>query len=143
MALRLGLGRGSTIALLVAGVWSLGVLVAGFTVPVYTEVTETPGSKAFTRSSETLIAVNGSGAVLVLLIPLLITAIVTPALVAHAHPAGMAVAWSVSGLFAAFNLLAMLTIGIALVPITLALLVACALATGDTSRRSGREFSAA
>jgi hypothetical protein len=121
-----GPGRRRGIALVVAAVCSIGLFVAGLTVPVYTVVTSGPGRAASTETSTTLVAENGSWIVVLLLFPLLATSVVAVALIGRAHPSAITLAWSVTGAVAVFNLLAMLTIGIFLVPVTIALVVACA-----------------
>ena len=83
-----------------------GFLVAGFA-PAYTAVSSGPRGTS-TRSTETLVGVNGSGVVLILLSPLLATVVVAIALLWRAHPPAMALAWTCRAL-AAFTLLAMLT----------------------------------
>jgi hypothetical protein len=141
MAQQTGLGRRPSIALLIAVVSSLGFLAAGLMVPVYTEVTSGPGSAAVTETSKTLVAENGSRVVLLLLFPLLATVVVAIALLGRAHSSAIVLAWSVTGVVAVFNLLAMLTIGIFVIPITIALVVACAAVTAErtASRSLGRE----
>lgn len=129
MAHRTGLGLLPGIALLIAVASSLAFLAAGFLVPAYEEVTSTSESPVVSETSTTLVAENGSWMVLLLLFPLLATVVVAIALLGDAHPAAVVVAWSVTGVVAVFNLLAMLTIGIFVVPITIALVVACAGAT--------------
>ena len=110
MTVKRGWGRAPCIALLIAGVCALGFLITGFTAPAYTAVSSGPRGTS-TRSTETLVGVNGSGVVLILLSPLLATVVVSIALLWRAHPPAMALAWTVTGTLAAFTLLAMLTVG--------------------------------
>ena len=139
MALRTGLGRRTTIALLIAFVSSLGFLAAGLLVPVYTVVSSGSGSAGFTETSKTLVAENGSGVVPLLAFPLLATVVVAVALLGRAHSSAVVLAWSVTGAVAVFNALAMLTIGIFLIPVTIALVVACAGVTAE--RSAGRSLA--
>ena len=125
MTHRTGPGLLPVIALLIAIASSLAFLAAGFLVPAYKEVTSTSESPVVSETSTTLVAANGSWMVLLLLFPLLATVVVAIALLGDAHPAAVVVAWSATGVVAVFNLLAMLTIGIFLVPTTIALVAAC------------------
>ena len=120
-----GPGRVSLIALLAAAAWSLALFVAGFTVPVYRSVGVGSAGEP-THSTDTLLGVNWLGAVVVLAIPVLVTVLVTCALVVHARRGARKVAWTLTGLLAALNLLAIMTIGVFVVPVTAALVVACA-----------------
>ena len=118
-------GRVFVLALLTAGAWSLALFVAGFTAPVYRSVGVSSAGEP-TQSTDTLVGVNGSGAVVVLAIPVLVTVLVTCALLVHARRGASKVAWTLTGLLAAFNVLAIMTIGVFVVPVTAALVVACA-----------------
>ena len=138
MALHTGIGRRASIALLIAVFLSLGFLAAGFTVPVYEGVTSGPGPTV-TETSKTLVAENGSGVVPLIAFPLLASLIVAIALLGRGRSAAMAVAWTATGAVALLNLLAILTIGIFLVPVTIALVVACTAATAE--RRASRSLS--
>jgi hypothetical protein len=93
--------------------------------PVYEGLSSTSESPVVTETSSTLVAENGSWAVVVLVFPLVAAVIVAIALLGSARPAAIVLAWSVTGTVALFNLLAMLTIGIFLVPTTIALVAAC------------------
>ena len=137
MARLTGLGRLPSIALLIAVASSLGFLAVGFMVPVYEGLSSTSESPVVTETSSTLVAENGSWAVVVLLFPLVAAVIVATALLGSARPAAIVLAWSVTGTVAVFNLLAMLTIGIFLVPTTIALVAACTSVTvKQTASRS-------
>ncbi|HEX6876439.1 MAG TPA: hypothetical protein VF165_12325 [Nocardioidaceae bacterium] len=122
-------GRASSIALSIAGVWGLGLVVAGFFVPVY-HFSGWSSSGGLTRSTATLVDVNGLGVVVVLALPVVATVLVTFALLVRSQPGAMAAAWVLTVLLAGFNLLAMLSIGVFVVPVTAALVVACASASG-------------
>jgi hypothetical protein len=111
------------VALLFAGVYGLALIVAGFLVPVYsTQASSSSG--AVSHGSATLVAVNGSGVVIVLGIPLLLTVAVGAALV-PGRRWGRPLAWTFTGLLAVFNVLALLSIGLFVLPVTVALVVAC------------------
>ena len=121
-------GRAASVALLCAAVWALGLLVAGWLVPVY-QSTSFSSSGEQTRSTETLVGVNGPGVLIVLAIPLLATLLVAGALLVRPRRGALPLAWALTALLAGVNLLAMLTIGIFILPVTAALVVACATST--------------
>jgi hypothetical protein len=129
------LGRTAPIALLLAALCDLGLVVAGFVAPVYQSSVSTsaPPSGAVTHGSNTLVGENGWGAVVILLVPLLLTAIVGSALWFQSRGSAVVTfAWSITMLLGLLNLLAMLSIGVFFLPVTAALIVACA--TGRPSR---------
>jgi hypothetical protein len=81
-----------------------------------------------TFGSDTLVGANGLGVVVVLAVPLMVTVLVGCALRLRAHRAGLPVAWTLTGLLAVFTLLAMMSIGVFMIPVTAGLVVACATA---------------
>ena len=120
-----GLGRASSVALLGAAIWGLGLVVAGFLVPAY-QSTSMSSSGELTQSSETLVGINGPGVAIVLALPLLVTVLVGCALLLRGRRGAMPVAWALTALLAVFNVLGMLSIGVFVAPVTAALVVACA-----------------
>ena len=135
------------LALAAALAWSALLLVAATQVPVYQSETETTseaetGTVTHTVSpgSSTLVDENGSGILLIVAVPLLVTVLVACALWIRGSRRGAGlVAWTLTGLLACFNLLAMLSIGVFIVPVTACLVVACALHHGrahNDARRS-------
>lgn len=120
-------GRPTLIALAFAAGWSVLLIVGGFVVPLYQGESST-SSGAVTGRTTTLVAVNGTSAVVVLSIPLVVTALVAAALLASDRR-GLPVAWTLTVLLGAFTALAMLTIGVFVLPVTAALVVACAATT--------------
>ena len=120
-----GLGRASSVALLGAAIWGLGLVVAGFLVPAY-QSTNMSSSGELTQSSKTLVGMNGPGVAFVLALPLLVTVLVGCALLLRGRRGAMPVAWALTALLAVFNVLGMLSIGVFVVPVTAALVVACA-----------------
>jgi hypothetical protein len=123
---RLRLDRLPSALLLLAAVYSIALVVGGFIAPVYsTSSSSSSGDDA--TGTDTLVGVNGRGVVFDLLIPLLVTVLVAVALLLRPRRRAMTVAWTLTGLLAAFNLLAMLSIGIFILPVTGALFVACRL----------------
>jgi hypothetical protein len=126
------LGRVPAVALLGASAYGVALVVAAFVAPVY-ESTSSSSSGETTRASDTLVGVNGLSAAVVLAVPLVVTLVVGCALWLGSHRWAMPIAWTLTGLLAAGNLLAMLSVGVFVLPVTAALVVACA-----ASRRPSR-----
>ena len=118
---------GTRISLAGAAVWGVLLIGVGF-LPTY-ESESVSSTGVVTRSSETLVSENGAGVLLLLAIPLLVTIVVIGALVGLPRRAGLALAWTLTGLVGAFTTLGMLTIGIFVMPAAVALVVACTLRT--------------
>ncbi len=121
--------RVCTAALVTAFAWSVVLLVAGFLVPVYSSQGVASDGEVFDGSA-TLVGQNGLGVVVVLAIPLLVTLGVWSALRTPTRRGAVPIAWILTGVLAGLNLLALLSIGVFVLPVTVALVVACA-----TSRR--------
>jgi len=131
-----------------AAVWSVGLVVAGTTVPAYASSTatitstSTPGSVLRTHQVEvahsttaTLLQVNGPGVLVLLALPLVAVTIVAGLLVwrrARGRPGAGAPAWTVTALLGAFSLVGILTIGPFVIPVPVLLAAAC----GRTGSRS-------
>jgi uncharacterized membrane protein YhaH (DUF805 family) len=122
------LGRASSVALLGAALWGLGLVLAGFLVPAYRS-TEMSSSGELTQGTKTLVGMNGPGVVVVLAVPLLATLLVASALLARSRRAALPFAWALTALLAVFNLVGMLTVGIFVLPVTAALVVACTMSS--------------
>ncbi len=118
------LGRVPALALLVATAYGVALVVAAFALPVYDSSSSSSSGEA-TQSSDTLVGVNGPGAALVLGVPLLVTLAVGCALWLGSRWA-LPIAWTLTALLAAGNLLAMLSVGVFVLPVTAALVFACA-----------------
>ena len=119
-------GRFERISLVIALVWGTGLAVAALVVPVY-QLSGYSSSGTATDGSATLVGVNGLGALLVTVAPLAAVMVTGWALWRRAGRQGAGVlAWAVTGLLVCFNLLAILSIGVFVLPVTLALVVACA-----------------
>jgi hypothetical protein len=132
------LSLGQWIALAGAFIWSLLLLVGASLVPFYQGSVESVGPRGRVRSydtSGTLVEMEGSGILVVVAVPLAATLLVTLALLAQVlgKNAGP-LAWTLVVLLFGFNFLAMLSIGIFLLPTTVALLVACALHNADLKK---------
>jgi hypothetical protein len=93
-----------------AAVWGVGLVVAAPTLPVY-------------GSGATLVEVNGAGVLWVVTVPL-VAALVVAGCLATGGRTVRGMAWAVTSLVAMLGLLALLTIGIAIVPVAVALAVA-------------------
>ena len=128
-------------ALVIAAVWGVAVVVVGFLVPMYASVTESSSGEQ-TQGTGTLVGVNGPGAVVVLGLPLLVTLAVGSALWQGARRGAVAVAWTLAALLAAFTVLSMASIGMLVVPIAAALLVACAVHRPRSAQPRATERSA-
>jgi hypothetical protein len=115
------MGRTRSIAISVALAWSAALIIGAFVIPVYS----TDGSAG--TGSATLAGENGAWVGGLLAIPLAVTLLVAAALWKRreAQTAGPT-AWTITGLLSAFNLIAMLSIGIFVLPVTICLVVACA-----------------
>jgi hypothetical protein len=120
-----GLGRPASVALVIAGVWGLGLVVAGFVVPMYRTMTESESGEV-ARGTDTLVGANGPGVVVGLAVPFVVTVLVGCALLLRAHRGGLPVAWTLTGLLAVLTFLSMPSIGLFIIPITTSLVVACA-----------------
>lgn len=118
------LGRAPAVALLVAAAYGVALVVAAFTLPVYSsDSSSSPGGTS--QASDTLVGANGMGVALVLAVPLFVTVAVGCALALRSRWS-LPIAWTLTGLLAAVNLLAMLSVGIFVLPVTAALVLACA-----------------
>jgi hypothetical protein len=123
--------RNASIALGVALVWSLLLVGAAFVAPVYSSSTGSSSSDvtsgATTTASQTtgtgtLVGVNGPGVLVFIALPLLATLVVAWALARGRRRSG----WVVTSVLGVLTVLALLSVGIFFLPVTLALVVACA-----------------
>ena len=121
------------IALIAAAAWSVLLLVAAFTFPAYGTASQSSSVDAngnLTSGEEitgtaTLVGVNGLYAGLLVGIPLVVTAVVALLLRIGVRPARIG-AWVLTGLLGAFTVLALMSIGLFILPVTVALVVAWA-----------------
>ena len=118
------LGRVPAVALVVAAAYGVALVVAALVLPVYDSASSSSSGET-SRVSDTLVGVNGPGVALVLGVPLLVTVAVGCALWQRSRWS-LPIAWSLTGLLAALNMLAMLSVGIFVLPVTAALVLACA-----------------
>ena len=118
-------GRLERISLAIALAWGTVLVIGAGLVPVY-QSSSVMGSGTVTEGSATLVAVNGWGVLLVAGAPLAAAVATGFALWRQrGRPGAGFLAWAVTGLLACVNLLAMLSIGVFVLPVTLALVVAC------------------
>jgi hypothetical protein len=118
------------LALAAAVLWSLVILVLGFTLPVYGQAStsstiDASGETTTTvESTLTLVAANGTSAVVVLLVPLVASVAVALLLILGGDVARK-VAWVLAILLTVLCVLGLMSIGLFVVPAAVALLVAC------------------
>jgi hypothetical protein len=119
------LGRVQLVSLAIAIAWGAALVVGALVAPVY-QTSSVSSSGAAAAGSATLLAVNGWHVVLVAAAPLA-AALITGGMLwrRNGRRGAGAFAWVASGLLGCFNLLAMLSIGLFVLPVTVALLVAC------------------
>lgn len=121
------LGRVTSTSLMVAGLWSLVIIIpAGFLLPVYASESGSPSGEA-AKASLTVVEVNGAAGIIAVLVPLLATLLVWGTLELRARlytRAAAPVAWLLVAMLAVFNLQLHLILAVAVVPVTLALAVA-------------------
>ena len=119
-------GRLQRISLASALVWAAGLVIAAVLAPAY-QSSGFSSSGTVTDGSATMVGVNGWGVLLVAGAPLAAALVIWYALWKRRGRQGAGVlAWVVTALLGCFNVLAMLSIGVFLIPVTLALVVACA-----------------
>jgi hypothetical protein len=111
---------------LAAFVWTLGLVGAAFLAPVYSGVEASSGSAAVSTTS-TLVGVNGLGVLIPVAAPALVVALVWLALhrkCSRGSSLSGGFAVGLIGLLGTFCVLAMLSIGVFVLPVVL--LLACA-----------------
>ena len=129
------LGRLEWVSLAIAAVWGAGLLAAAVLVPVYGSV-GVSSTGAVSHGSATLVGVNGWRVLLVVGVPLVATAVVSGALWRRGPRQGAGVlAWTIAGLIVVFNVLALASIGLFVIPVTAGLVIACA---GHERNRAGQ-----
>jgi hypothetical protein len=118
-------GRLEWISLAIALVWGTGLVIAAVLAPVY-QSSSVSSSGTVTDGPATLVGVNGWSVLLVAGAPLVAAAVTGCALWRRAGRQGAGViAWAVTGLLVCVNVLAMLSIGVFVIPVAIALAVAC------------------
>lgn len=119
------LGRVERISLAIALVWGIGLIIAALALPVY-QSSGASSSGGVAGGSATLVAVNGWHALIVAAAPLAAAVVIGWALWRRAGREGAGVlAWIVTGLLTGLTVLGMLSVGVLVLPATVALVVAC------------------
>ena len=126
--------RPEWISLAIALASGTGLVILALLAPVYqSQSVFSPGT--MTNGSATLIGVNGWRAMLVVGAPLVAVAVAGYGLWRRAgRPGAGVLAWTATGLLACFNVLAIATIGVFVIPVTVALFAACAAHGGRPHR---------
>ncbi|MDN4475650.1 hypothetical protein QQX09_07265 [Demequina sp. SYSU T00192] len=122
--------------------WGALLPLLALAVPVGTEVSLSSDGIETTRHL-TLAQAEGVSGVLTVAVPLALVLLVGAAMAAPGRW-GLPAAWALFGLLAAANLLAMMSVGIVVVPLTVAVLVALVGRTNDAPRSrasSGEDVS--
>jgi hypothetical protein len=126
--------RPEWISLAIALALGTGLVILALLAPVY-QSQSVSSSGTMTNGSATLVGVNGWGALLAAGAPLAAAAVAGCGLWRRAgRPGAGVLAWTVTGLLACFNVLAIATIGVFVVPVTVALFAACATHGGRPHR---------
>ena len=126
--------RPEWISLAIALAWGTGLVILALLAPVY-QSQSASSSGTMTNGSATLVGVNGWAALLAAGAPLAAAALAGYGLWRRAgRPGAGVLAWTVAGLLACFNVLAIATIGLFVVPVTVALFAACAAHGGRPHR---------
>ncbi len=139
-----GRGTWSVAALVVAALWSIGLLVGAATLPAYQSTTATmtgtldgPSTTTTSTTTATLLEVNGTSVLVVVSVPLVAVALVALSLLwrgrRRRNGAGP-FAWTVVALLGVLAFLGMMSIGIFLLPVVGLLAIACATAPQETHR---------
>jgi hypothetical protein len=130
--------RQEWISLAIALASGTGLVILALLAPVYQSQTVS-SSGTMANGSATLVGVNGWGALLVAGAPLAAAVLAGYGLWRRAgRPGAGVLAWAVTGLLACFNVLAIATIGVFVVPVTVALFAAC-VAHGGRPHRSATQ----
>ena len=131
------------VLMVVAVLCSLGLLVAAETFPVYESDPITvvgganggPDTTSVSHTTATLVEVNGIHALEFMALPLLASLVVAVALLRRRTGSlARVIAWGVTGVMGLYTMLAMLTVGPAMLPVTGCLVMACAFDSGRPSR---------
>lgn len=141
--------RRVTIALMLAALWSAGLIVAAAVAPAYESTSAsssvsvsgsgspvTVTSPPQTHTTSTLLAENGPSVLILIAIPLFAVGAVAAALRRrHRHERSGAgpFAWTVVGLLGAFAFVGMMTIGLFILPVVGLLCFACGSASAQAS----------
>lgn len=127
-------GRATTMWIGVGLAYGVVLIIAAFVVPIFT------GSWGFsTTNADTLVAQHGLYAALVVAVPLILAVGIAFALLESYKRGARALAWSLWGVLALGNLAALFTIGVFVLPITIAMFLACRLYVAPDAARAGAD----
>lgn len=118
--------------MMIAALYATAFLFVGAFAPTYSSTssaTSSDGVTTHSSSSATMVAVNGVRVLFVLALPLLSVGLVWVSVMwrrGHGHLDAGVLAWIVVGLLGVMSFLAMLSIGIFIVPLVVLLAAACA-----------------
>ncbi|ROR93505.1 hypothetical protein EDD28_2921 [Salana multivorans] len=128
---------GAVVALVVALTWSLVVVVAALALPVYSgETTSSDGGTVSTRA--TLVEVNGTGVLGIVLAPLLASVLVAAMVWGRRRwPALGTLAWVATVALGLLALAGIMSVGVFLLPVVLALAVAILLSAPGPAPAEG------
>jgi hypothetical protein len=114
-------------------VWSLGLVLAALLVPVYDGTASSSEGLTLTRS--TLVQVNGTWALILVVVPVILSLVVAASIYRGRRGAAWstAVAWIAIGLLTAVALLGILTIGAFMLPVAILLALSVRLDPGSGS----------
>jgi hypothetical protein len=131
--------RAELAALSFALAWSVLLIVAANVAPAYTSQTseQVDGGAVITHRvvTKTLVEVNGTTAVVLVALPLLITITVWTIFWLRTSAGVLGAAWTVAGLLALVSMVGMLTIGPFILPVAAALLITCGIRTSGQGAR--------
>jgi hypothetical protein len=125
--------------MVIAALYGAGFLIVGLFVPTYSSTSSSTsgGVTEHLSSSSTMVAVNGVRVLGVLALPLVAVMLVWMSLKwqrRHYRLGAGVLAWIVVALLGALSLLALLSIGIFIVPLAVILAIACANAPTTTPK---------
>lgn len=119
-------GRGQRIGLAIAVVWAAALPFMAFVAPVYQWESE-DSTGVVTHGSDTLVGVNGTYALMLAAVPLVLVIATMLALRVRGRRRGAGTAaWTLTGLSAVFSIIAVLSIGPFVLPVVGCLIYACA-----------------
>jgi hypothetical protein len=139
--------RWSLAVRLIAGalVWSIGLILAALVIPAYTTETSSQ-TNGVTLTSSTLLQDRGAGALVLIVIPVLVSLIVLIAMrFRHREDAAWSgrVAWTAIGVLAVESLLGIATIGAFMLPVAILLALSVRLVPPAGNRADEGELATA
>ena len=118
-----------------AAMWAMGLIAFAY-MPAYSTSVGTHGGQV-SSGTQSLVDVNGGDVLLVVAVPLAVTVLVGVALLLRSRRGVLVIAWALTAVLGVFNLIALLSVGVLILPVTAALVGACAAATAWPRTRFG------